>query len=262
MPITFHADLLGTTLEDFDSHFCVVLAYIDGFMRGRHGVPTLTFSSIRTEEFTEDRNNMVFPDVIWPRSGYTDVENAKSVLAQNLHRYEAAPEGEAGRLGYIQVVRSVRGPRVTYSVDLLAIVRAGEIQINQTSKGYFQVFAARYRQLRLKLLLYEEDAEKKPYATLLKDWVEPRWGNAVKPQELEDAPQTENSLQLPVGKMEYSPEDWDRLFDYIAQMPGTRPDYQKLAHVTAKQPDTVKKAYNDYHRRKQEAADSESPNRA
>jgi hypothetical protein len=187
MAITFHADLLDTTLEDFDSHFRVPLNFIGGFMRGQQGVPPIVFHDMRTEEFIEDKYNLVFPDISFP-NGYTDYENAKKVLTEESRHYRAAIESISRSMGYIQVVCSVRGPRITYEAMLLATVTNGKVQIDEQGKVYFMLYVARYRQNRLKLLLGEADAEKKPYAKLFEDWLEPRWGDAVQILPVEDAP--------------------------------------------------------------------------
>jgi hypothetical protein len=196
MAITFHADLLDTTLEDFDSHFRVLLNFVGGFMHGQQGVPPIVFHDLRTEEFIEDRYNLVFPDVPYTRDKYTDYENAKRVLAEESKQYRAAVESISKALGYINVICSIRGPRITYEAVLLATVTDGEVKIDEEGKAYFMLYVARYRQHRLKLLLDEADKEKRPYAKLFYDWLEPRWGNAVKLLSIENAPPTISGAAL------------------------------------------------------------------
>ena len=213
MAITFHADLTDTTLEDFDNHFRVILNYIDGFMRRQQGVPPLTFSSIRAEEFTEDKSRPVFPDTTFTRARYTDYENAKKTLAEQ--HYPALVQSPTAMIGYIQVVCSVRGPRITYEAVLLATVRDGEIQIEESAKVYFVLYVARYRQDRLKLLLDEADSEGKPYAKLFSDWLEPRWGDAVKLQPVEDAPPSDERERQKRWQPRSEADQWliDQYFD-------------------------------------------------
>ena len=188
MPVTLHVDLLRTTLEDFDSHFLVPLNYIDGFLRGQRKVPPIVYYGLRTEEFTEDKYNIVFPNTSLTRARFTDYENAKKMLNERENLNAERARSATAMVGYIQIIRSIRGPRITYEAVLLAVVRHGQVEIVESTQVYFMLYVARYQQNRLKLLLDEAGEGKKPYAELILDWLDTRWGNAVRPLPLENMP--------------------------------------------------------------------------
>jgi DNA-binding CsgD family transcriptional regulator len=198
MPITLHADLLDTDLQDFDAHWRGTSSMPYAFLPGMYGV---TFSIERSEEdptfHIESRlyRGVGFPI---PMAGVF-VEDDYEDAAKSLENSWADPNFASFLERFVMTKRTVFPAGIHYVTAVLAsklpsMVPYREFKPSREGtnyykpvESYFALLVARYRRSRLKLVVEESDIQGHSGRAIWA-WIRPQWGDAAELLSIQDAP--------------------------------------------------------------------------